>query len=122
MLHLLQCPGLNPTESEVHDVLNRLEDGSGVITFEEFCEVMLRKTKDVDQEICYKQAFRVFYKDTSGCVPAEELKFVLSNLMVRRASTFSLVTYLYFIYIEYKNPARSISDFRRRNRGNDPEG
>ena len=46
---------------------------------------MLRKTKDVDQEICYKQAFRVFYKDSSGCVPAEELKFVLRNLMVRRA-------------------------------------
>ena len=83
--HSYYWPGLNPTESEVHDVLNRLEDGSGVITFEEFCEVMLRKTKDVDQEICYKQAFRVFYKDSSGCVPAEELKFVLSNLMVRKA-------------------------------------
>ena len=46
---------------------------------------MLRKTKDVDQEIGYKQAFRVFYKDSSGCVPAEELKYVLSNLMVRKA-------------------------------------
>ena len=45
---------------------------------------MLRKTKDVDQEIYYKQAFRVFYKDSSGCVPAEELKSVLSNLMVRK--------------------------------------
>ena len=56
-----------------------------MITFEEFCEVMLRKTKDVDQEIGYKQAFRVFYKDSSGCVPAEELKFVLSNLRVRKA-------------------------------------
>ena len=66
MLHLLQCPGLNPTESEVHDVLNRLEDGSGVITFEEFCEVMLRKNKETEQEICYKEAFRVFYKDRPG--------------------------------------------------------
>ena len=90
-------PGLNPTESEVHDVLNRLEDGSGVITFEEFCEVMLRKTKDVDQEICYKQAFRVFYKDSSGCVPAEELKFVLSNLMVRTVVLEKVFAY-YYLY------------------------
>ena len=83
-------------------MLNRLEDGTGVITFEEFCEVMLRKNKETELEVCYKvkgshyescfrdfcskEAFRVFYKDCSGCVPAEELEFVLSNLNVDNSS------------------------------------
>ena len=58
---------------------------------------MLRKTKDVDQEIGYKEAFRVFYKDSSGCVPAEELKFVLSNLMVRTVVLEKVFAY-YYLY------------------------
>ena len=114
LIFAMRRAGLNPTEVEVHDVLNRLDDGTGVITFEEFCEVMLRKNKETEQEICYKEAFRVFYKDRpgstsynnflqnkifwkkidlleddwrllkdeSGCVPAEELEFVMSNLKV----------------------------------------
>ena len=104
LIFAMRRAGLNPTEVEVHDMLNRLEDGTGVITFEEFCEVMLRKNKETEQEVCYKvvrsqtyfvsenpikngyfscqEAFRVFYKDCSGCVPAEELEFVLSNLNV----------------------------------------
>ena len=90
---------------------------------------MLRKTKDVDQEIGYKQAFRVFYKDSSGCVPAEELKFVLRNLRVRKADgqrsqRRKFLPFLLIIYIDvnYKNPSCSLLDFRGRNRGNDPEG
>merc|ERR1739848_317378 len=106
LIFALRRAGLNPTESEVHDVLNRLEDGSGVITFEEFCEVMLRKTKDVDQEIYYKQAFRVFYKDSSGCVPAQELKFVLSNLMISEEEIEEMI-----LKVD-KNGDGKISEFR----------
>ena len=43
---------------------------------------MMRKYKEVDQETYYKEAFRVFFKDESGCVPAEEVKFVLRHLHV----------------------------------------
>ena len=76
--------GLNPTEVEVHDIINRLDDGSGIITFDGFCKVMVRKNKEIDQETYYKESFRVFYKDADGCIPAEELKFVLSNLNVSK--------------------------------------
>ena len=78
--------GLNPTEVEVHDIINRLDDGSGIITFDGFCKVMVRKNKEIDQETYYKESFRVFYKDADGCIPAEELKFVLSNLNVSKWS------------------------------------
>ena len=74
--------GVNPTEVEVHDIINRHDNGSGVITFDDFCKIMMRRNKDTDQEVYYKEAFRVFFKDEDGCVPAEELKFVLRCLNV----------------------------------------
>ena len=43
---------------------------------------MMRKHKESDQENYYKDAFRVFFKDESGCVPAEELKFIFRSLNV----------------------------------------
>ena len=43
---------------------------------------MMRKNNEVDQENCYKEAFRVFFKDEDGCVPAEELKDILRSLHV----------------------------------------
>ena len=83
LIFAMRRAGLNPTEVEVHDIINRLDDGSGVITFDDFCKVMLRKNKEIDQETYYKECFRVFYKDEDGCIPADELKYVLSNLNVR---------------------------------------
>lgn len=43
---------------------------------------MMRKNNEVDQENYYKEAFRVFFKDEDGCVPAEELKGILRSLNV----------------------------------------
>ena len=42
----------------------------------------MRKHKEVDQETYYKDAFRVFFKDEDGCVPADEMKFVFRSLNV----------------------------------------
>ena len=72
--------GINPTDVEVHDMINKIDDGSGVLTFEMFCKVMLEKVEENDPETNYKESFRVFGKDEEGCIPAEELKFVLTNL------------------------------------------
>ena len=43
---------------------------------------MMRKSSEVDQENYYKEAFRVFFKDDTGCIPADELKFILRSLNV----------------------------------------
>merc|ERR1719219_1086877 len=72
--------GSNPTEVEVHDILNKIDDGSGDITFEDFCSVLHDKNKEFDTELHYKETFRVFSKDNDGCIPAEELKNVLAHL------------------------------------------
>ena len=80
LLYAMRRAGVNPTEVEVHDIINRLDDGSGTLTFDDFCKVMLEKNQEVDPENDYKESFRVFSKDEEGCIPAEELKFVLQNL------------------------------------------
>ena len=72
--------GINPTDVEVHDIINKIDDGTGVLTFEVFHTVMLEKVAENDPETNYKESFRVFSKDEDGCIPAEELKFVLINL------------------------------------------
>ena len=41
---------------------------------------MKEKSRDVDVEIHFKDAFRAFSKDREGCIPADELKFVLNHL------------------------------------------
>ena len=70
---------MKPTDVEVHDIINRLDDGSDTIIVEEFFKEMVRKNKEVDQETYYKESFRIFYKDKNGCIHAEELNFVLRN-------------------------------------------
>jgi calmodulin len=73
--------GQNPTEAEVQDMINEVDvDGSGYLEFPEFCMMMHKKLNDSDQENELKEVFRVFGKDETGCITAEELKVVLTHL------------------------------------------
>ena len=56
--------GQNPTDMEVHDMLNKIDDGSGVMDFDDFLLVM--RGKSIDMESHFKEAFRVFTKDADG--------------------------------------------------------
>jgi len=72
--------GQNPTDVEVQDLINNIDDGSGTMDFEDFLQVMKEKVREFDIEIHFKDTFRVFSKDQEGCIPADELKFVLNHL------------------------------------------
>ena len=92
----LRRAGQNPTESEVQDMMNKIDDGSASLTFADFCLLIGEKAKELDAETHFKDTFRVFSKDEegtvycvlsllqvmflSGCIPAEEMKFVLMHL------------------------------------------
>ena len=58
--------GKNPTESEVQDMINNIDDGSASLSFASFCLLMKEKTKETDPETHYKDTFRVFSKDEEG--------------------------------------------------------
>ena len=58
--------GLNPTESEVQDMTNQIDDGSGTLNSSDFTLLVLEKNKEIDPETLFKDTFRVFSKDNEG--------------------------------------------------------
>ena len=57
---VLRTLGQNPTETEVQDMINEVdEDGSGSIDFEEFLEMMAKKVDLDDEEEDLRLAFKV---------------------------------------------------------------
>ena len=91
--------GLNPCEEEVQHITNQVDmEGRGKvgrigeiicmlhflwfqIEWQEFAAVLADQLemKEVE-ETSYKETFRVFSKDKQGCIPAEEMKFALSQI------------------------------------------
>ena len=58
--------GQNPTDVEVQDLINKIDDGSGTLDFNDFCVVIKEKNKELDSETHFKDTFRVFSKDDEG--------------------------------------------------------
>ena len=71
---------MNPTEGEVQGIINQVDlDESGKVEWPEFAAVLAGKLGPDEDENYYKETFRVFGKDDEGCIPADEMKFVLSQ-------------------------------------------
>ena len=66
MQSALRRAGLNPTESEVQDMTNQIDDGSGTLNSSDFTLLVLEKNKEIDPETLFKDTFRVFSKDNEG--------------------------------------------------------
>ena len=58
--------GQNPTDIEVQDLINKIDNGSGTLDFNDFCVVIKEKTKELDTETHFKDTFRAFSKDDEG--------------------------------------------------------
>ena len=78
-------------------MINKIDDGSASLAFPDFCLLIGEKAKEMETETHFNDTFRVFSKDEegdrnkealetkmwfffSGCIPAEEMKFVLMHL------------------------------------------
>ena len=62
----LRRVGCNPTESEMLDFINNVDDGNANVSFEGFCDILKDLHKEADSEELFKNAFRAFYKDKDG--------------------------------------------------------
>ncbi|XP_059658121.1 calmodulin-2-like isoform X2 [Cornus florida] len=79
---VMRALGGNPTEAELKDMINEVDaDGSGTIDRQEFLDLMARRLKaDPKTEGDLREAFRVFDKDESGFITADELRHVMTSL------------------------------------------
>jgi calmodulin len=78
---VMRSLGQNPTEAELHEMIHEVDvDCSGTIDFPEFLTMMAKKMKDTDTEEEIKEAFKVFDRDGSGYIMAQELRMVMTTM------------------------------------------
>lgn len=78
---VMRSLGENPTETELLRIIDEVDlDGSGTVDFVEFIRLMARKFVEEDLQSDIREAFRIFDKDGSGTISADELRYVMTNL------------------------------------------
>ncbi|KAH6987682.1 regulatory protein calmodulin [Ilyonectria robusta] len=78
---VMKSLGLEPSESELQDILNEVDvDSSGSIDFDEFLVLMARKADASDPEQDLREAFKVFDRDNTGTISRDELRDVMRSI------------------------------------------
>ena len=73
--------GQNPSEEELKQMIKEIDlDGNGVIDFNEFLYLMVKKMNGNDTEEELLEAFKVFDRDGDGYVTSHELRSVMTSL------------------------------------------
>merc|ERR1719251_220375 len=69
LLGVMRAMGQNPTEDELNSLVMEVDlDGNGTIEFPEFLEMMKQKSKEVDQGVELKEAFKIFDRNKDGYI------------------------------------------------------
>jgi calmodulin len=77
---VMKALGLNPTDAELDDMINEVDlDRTGSVDLDEFIKMMTVETKPANFEQEMLAAFKVFDKDGSGTIDAEEIAKVMAS-------------------------------------------
>eukprot|EP00116_Pleurobrachia_bachei_P010681 sb/3470943/ len=72
--------GQNPTETEVTDIINRVDaNKNGVLEFREFVAMMASRITKESMESELRAAFKVFDRDGDGYISAEEFRTLMTS-------------------------------------------
>lgn len=96
--------GQNPTQAELKDLIKEVDDGSGLVDFQQFLGLMQRKFKHSDNEEEIREAFKVFDKNNNGFISVPELRHVLTTIgekLTKEEVPFIHSLLIYFILFVY---------------------
>ena len=62
-------------------MINKIDDGTASLNFEDFCLLMSEKTVEVDPETLFKDTFRVFSKDEEGKVIEQKYGLLVGSFI-----------------------------------------
>ncbi|KAL4237852.1 hypothetical protein ACF0H5_002564 [Mactra antiquata] len=80
--------GQNPTEDELNEIMNEVDkDGNGTIDYDEFVNLMSKRSLEVNEEDELRKSFKVFDKNGDGLISFEELKYVMTHMGERLSDT-----------------------------------
>ena len=75
--------GQNPTEDEILNLVVEYDvNGDGTIDFDEFCEMMLKQNKDIDQTVEIREAFKIFDRDGNGYIGKNFFKNAFMKMLI----------------------------------------
>jgi len=81
---ILRMMGIKFTESQLQGIIADIdEDGSGMLEFEEFCDLSAKFLIEEDEESLkseLKEAFRIYDKEGNGYITTQCLKEILKEL------------------------------------------
>jgi len=79
LLGVMRSMGQNPTEDEVLELVMEVDlNGDGTIDFQEFLQMMKKKSSEADQMEDLRDAFRMFDRNKDGYIDLIELRKVTS--------------------------------------------
>eukprot|EP01133_Synstelium_polycarpum_P012855 gene12855-15097_t len=77
---VMRSVGSNPTQAELKDMIKEVDDGSGLVDFQHFAQLMTRKMQYSDSEADIKTAFKVFDHKGNGYASISDLKHTLTTI------------------------------------------
>ena len=73
--------GHNLKPEQLQECIDAVDgDGSGTVDFDEFLALMAKKTKEAEDELELREAFRVFDKNNRGVIDVSDLKLIFQAL------------------------------------------
>ena len=81
MADAMRCLNQNPTEKELEIIVAEYDpEGTDQYSFESFCSILDKHSKQMDAVTVIREALKVFDTDANGLVSIPELRNVMTNL------------------------------------------
>lgn len=77
---ILRSLGENPTEVELQDMINEVDDCNGTLDFQDFLGIMQRKAQNINFHQKVIDDCKIYDRSRNGLISIVEFKIVLKNL------------------------------------------